>query len=127
LWQILFISGLGAVKTSILFFYLRIFPSEKFRKVVWVTIWFNIITTSTILILNFTVGRSVQLVWRGAQDLDASTKTYGVGLKIGFAHSAVNIALDIWMLILPMTQLYNLGLRRHKKIRVMSMFSMGVL
>ncbi|KAH7233440.1 hypothetical protein BKA59DRAFT_504339 [Fusarium tricinctum] len=127
LWQILFISGLGAVKTSILFFYLRIFPSEKFRKVVWVTIWFNIITTSTILILNFTVGRSVQLVWRGAQDLDASIKTYGVGLKIGFAHSAVNIALDIWMLILPMTQLYNLGLRRHKKIRVMSMFSMGVL
>ncbi|KAG5660127.1 hypothetical protein KAF25_003649 [Fusarium avenaceum] len=127
LWQILFISGLGAVKTSILFFYLRIFPSERFRKAVWVTIWFNIITTSTILILNFTVGRSVQLVWRGGQNLDASIKTYGVGIKIGFAHSAVNLALDIWMLILPMTQLYNLGLRRHKKIRVMSMFGMGVL
>jgi hypothetical protein len=92
-----------------------------------VTIWFNVVTTATIFILNFTLGRIVQVIWRGGQDLDANMKTYGASINIGFVHSAVNLALDIWMLILPMTQLYNLGLRRHKKIRVMSMFGMGIL
>jgi hypothetical protein len=127
MWQILFLLGLGAVKISILFFYLRIFPGEKFRKVVWVTIWFNVVTTAALFILNFTLGRVVQVVSRGGQNLDANIKAYGTNFKIGFVHSTINLALDTWMLILPMTQLYNLGLRRQKKIRVMSMFGMGIL
>ncbi|KAG9495713.1 hypothetical protein J7337_012270 [Fusarium musae] len=47
-------------------------------------------------------------------------------LKIVMAHCAVNLALDIWMLILPMTQLYNIGLKINKRINVMAMFGRGI-
>ncbi|KAJ4038270.1 hypothetical protein NW763_013331 [Fusarium oxysporum] len=51
---------------------------------------------------------------------------YSNTLKIVLAHCVVNLALDIWMLILPMTQLYNIGLKINKKINVMAMFGLGL-
>lgn len=52
---------------------------------------------------------------------------YSNTLKIVLAHCVVNLALDIWMLILPLTQLYNIGLKLNKKINVMAMFGLGLL
>ncbi|KAF5664123.1 hypothetical protein FHETE_7232 [Fusarium heterosporum] len=127
LWQIFYMLGLAAAKTSILFFYLRIFPDQKFRLAVWTTMAFNGLATIVILILNFTVGRAVQGIWGGADDVQNSMESYGSNFKINLLHSVVSFVLDIWMLILPMTQLYNLGLKKPQKIRVISMFSMGIL
>lgn len=39
----------------------------------------------------------------------------------------MNIALDVWMVILPFTQLYHLGLKLRKKVGVIAMFSVGIL
>ncbi|KAL6921243.1 hypothetical protein FSHL1_005214 [Fusarium sambucinum] len=126
IWQILSILGLAAAKTSILFFYLRIFPDEKFRIIVWMTIAFNVVSTIVTLVLNLTLGQAVRIIWGGGTDYNSSLKTYSVVFKVGLANNAVSFALDIWMLFLPMTQLYNLGLRQRQKIKVMSMFGMGV-
>ncbi|CEI66289.1 unnamed protein product [Fusarium venenatum] len=126
IWQILSILGLAAAKTSILFFYLRIFPDEKFRIIVWMTIAFNAVSIIVTLVLNLTLGQAVRIIWDGGTDYNSSLKTYNVVFKVGLANNAVSFALDIWMLILPMTQLYNLGLRQRQKIKVMSMFGMGV-
>ncbi|KAK7448629.1 integral membrane protein [Colletotrichum acutatum] len=59
--------------------------------------------------------------WDGEQDghcADLNT--------IGLTHVAFNIALDVWMLILPATQLYKLNMELKKKIGVMAMFSVGI-
>jgi hypothetical protein len=39
----------------------------------------------------------------------------------------LNLLLDLWMLILPATQTYRLGLVCKKKIGVIAMFSVGLL
>jgi hypothetical protein len=119
--------GLAAAKTSILFFYLRIFPDEKFRIMVWMTIAFNAVSILVLLVLNLTLGQAVRIIWHGGTDYNSSLKTYNVVFKVNSASTAVSFALDIWMLILPMSQLYNLGLRQRQKIKVMSMFGMGLL
>jgi hypothetical protein len=118
--------GLAAAKTSILFFYLRIFPDEKFRIMVWMTIAFNAVSILVLLVLNLTLGQAVRIIWHGGTDYNSSLKTYNVVFKVNSASTAVSFALDIWMLILPMSQLYNLGLRQRQKIKVMSMFGMGL-
>ncbi|KAI7771858.1 hypothetical protein LZL87_006134 [Fusarium oxysporum] len=41
-------------------------------------------------------------------------------------HAGLNLLLDVWMLILPMTQLWGMGLKLRKKLGVMSMFSVGI-
>ncbi|WYZ46848.1 hypothetical protein EsH8_IX_001073 [Colletotrichum jinshuiense] len=46
-------------------------------------------------------------------------------VHIALAHASINIALDIWMLILPITQIWGMNLGRRKKIAVMFMFSLG--
>ncbi|KAJ0376987.1 hypothetical protein COL26b_004847 [Colletotrichum chrysophilum] len=43
------------------------------------------------------------------------------------SNAIINIILDVWMLILPLTQLYKLNLILRKKIGVMLMFSVGLL
>ncbi|KAJ4252368.1 hypothetical protein NW762_010966 [Fusarium torreyae] len=45
---------------------------------------------------------------------------------MGISHGAINVALDIWMLILPITQLYKIGLKLKKKLGVIAMLSVGL-
>ncbi|KAM0491179.1 hypothetical protein ACHAP8_010857 [Fusarium lateritium] len=124
-WQVLFIAGLASAKTSVLLFFLRIFPGQKFRRMVWTTLAFNTVATIVLLVVQLTVGRIVELVW-DHEDLTASMEKYKKPIIIILAHCVVDICVDVWMLILPMTQLYNLGLRTDKKIRVMCMFGVGI-
>jgi hypothetical protein len=125
-WQVLFIAGLACAKTSILLFYLRIFPGQKFRRMVWATLAFNTVTTIILLVVQLTVGRIVELIL-DHEDFDATMEKYKKPIIIILAHCVVNFCVDVWMLILPMTQLYDLGLRLDKKIRVMCMFGIGIL
>ncbi|TDZ29044.1 hypothetical protein C8035_v004622 [Colletotrichum spinosum] len=41
-------------------------------------------------------------------------------------HGALNVFLDVWMLILPATQTYNLRMQKKRKLGVMLMFSVGI-
>ncbi|KAF5681870.1 hypothetical protein FDENT_7937 [Fusarium denticulatum] len=124
--HLLYVCGLAAAKTSILFFYLRIFSDSSFRMLVWVTHAFNALSTVIIIILNLTIGRSVTNLLGDSSQHVTSMKRYSNGIKVVLAHCVVNLALDIWMLILPMTQLYNIGLKLSKKISVMAMFGLGL-
>lgn len=49
------------------------------------------------------------------------------GNAMGISHGALNVALDIWMLILPLSPLVKLGVKFKKKVGVIAMFSVGIL
>ncbi|KAF6514479.1 hypothetical protein HZS61_005613 [Fusarium oxysporum f. sp. conglutinans] len=124
--HLLYVCGLAAAKTSILFFYLRVFQDTTFRTLVWITHAFNALSTVTLVTLGLTLGRSVTYLLGSTADSVSNMNKYSNTLKIVLAHCVVNLALDIWMLILPMTQLYNIGLKLDKKINVMAMFGLGL-
>lgn len=44
-----------------------------------------------------------------------------------YTHAALNIALDVWMLALPASQIWRLNLSWKKKIGVLAMFGFGIL
>lgn len=46
---------------------------------------------------------------------------------LAFTSAGVSIVMDIWMLILPLTQLYNLKLHWKKKLGVAAMLGIGIL
>ncbi|KAL7755222.1 hypothetical protein ACKLNR_014979 [Fusarium oxysporum f. sp. zingiberi] len=124
--HLLYVCGLAAAKTSILFFYLRVFQDTTFRTLVWITHAFNALSTVTLVTLGLTLGRSVTYLLGSTADSVSNMNKYSNTLKIVLAHCVVNLALDIWMLILPLTQLYNIGLKLNKKINVMAMFGLGL-
>ncbi|EFQ30518.1 CFEM domain-containing protein [Colletotrichum graminicola] len=114
------------IKASILFSYLRIFhlPDEKIRIALWVTMAFNLSSGITFIFVALFQCRPISLAWT-LWTGETTGKCINL-VYISISHAAINIALDLWMLILPATQIWGMNLALRKKIAVMSMFSLGL-
>ncbi|EXK84921.1 hypothetical protein FOQG_10888 [Fusarium oxysporum f. sp. raphani 54005] len=123
--EVLYLTALVLVKAAILCFFLRIFPDHKFRIVVKCTMVFNALIWVGFFIFVFFQTQPFSLFWNGWQ------QKKGHLILTGFTNftlplAGMNLLLDIWMLILPMTQLWGMGLKLRKKLGVISMFSVGI-
>ncbi|KAF5666981.1 integral membrane protein [Fusarium denticulatum] len=123
--EVLYLTALVLVKAAILCFFLRIFPDHKFRIVVKCTMVFNALIWVGFFIFVFFQIQPFSLFWNGWQ------QKKGHLILTGFTNftlplAGINLVLDIWMLILPMTQLWGMGLKLKKKLGVISMFSVGI-
>ncbi|GJC87571.1 hypothetical protein ColLi_10409 [Colletotrichum liriopes] len=45
--------------------------------------------------------------------------------SIALSHGGLNVALDVWMLVLPAVQIWGLNMRLREKLGYMSMFCLG--
>lgn len=124
--QIMYIARLSLLKMSLLFFYLRIFPNPRIRQLLWGTVAFN---TGYFVAFSVTAAclcRPIHFFWErwDGEHLDGICMDANA---IGWANAAVSIALDLWMLALPLSQLGYLKLHWKKKVGVIIMFAVGTL
>ncbi|KAF4982842.1 hypothetical protein FZEAL_1634 [Fusarium zealandicum] len=122
LLEILYFAEVAFLKMSLIFFYLRIFlgPAQKW---LWGTVTVNAIYGVAFVCLAVFQCSPVSFFW---------TRWDGTGEgnctnvnAIGWANAAISIALDIWMLAIPMWYLRNLKMHWKKKIGVAAMFTVG--
>ncbi|KAK1462889.1 integral membrane protein [Colletotrichum cuscutae] len=119
--QLFYISGLAVIKASVIYLYIRVFNIQGFRTLLWCTQIFNFLLGGGYILLSLVQCQPFQHYWNG---WDGEQDGHCADLNtIGLTHVAFNIALDVWMLILPATQLYKLNMELKKKIGVMAMFS----
>jgi hypothetical protein len=121
----LYFADLTLIKLTMLAFFLRIFPARNVRR----TIWFTIVFTSlwgagTLLtgVFQCTPIRYNWLRWNGEHEgkcLDINA--------LGWSNAAISIALDIWMLAIPLFQVFKLKMSWQKKFSVAIMFMVGTL
>lgn len=124
--QTLYIFVLAVVKASILLFFLRIFPEKKFRITVWLTLAYNLFVGFIFIVFSFVQRQPTWLIWEGWREKEPRGVILDLN-KLGLSHGGMNIVLDVWMLILPVTQLYKLNLGMKKKLGIIAMFSVGIL
>lgn len=124
-FEVLYTLTLGLIKTSILFLYLRLFPDPKFRRTVWATQAFNFLMVGCFIISDFLQCQPISFFWQN-WDGEHSGRCFNIN-ALAWAHSALNIALDFWMLYLPATQVWSLQMKVRKKIGVILMFGIGIL
>ncbi|KAK1984437.1 hypothetical protein LZ30DRAFT_432757 [Colletotrichum cereale] len=120
-----YITGLATIKASILFLYLRIFPETRFRRILWYTQLVNLMGYIAFIAAAIFACQPVSYFWTGW-----SKETEGKCISVhafSEGHGGFNVILDVWMLLLPLSQIYNLNLRLQKKLGVMLMFGIGVL
>lgn len=116
---------LALIKSSICFLYLRIFPDPKFRRVVWATQAFNLAMLLATLLTYLLGCRPLSYFWDG---WDGEHQGYCVNVTaFTWAHAAINVALDLWMLALPASQVWKLNVNRKRKIAIFTMFGFGIL
>ncbi|KUJ18461.1 uncharacterized protein LY89DRAFT_569212, partial [Mollisia scopiformis] len=121
--ELLYFAELALVKISILFFYLRLFPGTKIRRVIYATVIFNIFFAIAFIMTALLQCEPISYYWKKWDG-----EHQGICLDnnaLAWSNAAINIAADIWLLGLPMTQLVTLKLHWKKKISVGMMFGVG--
>ncbi|KAK1994256.1 hypothetical protein LX36DRAFT_713996 [Colletotrichum falcatum] len=124
--RIFYHSCIDMIKASILFSYLRIFhlPDEKIRTALWVTMIINLLTGLIFVFVGVFQCQPITLAWTFWTG-EAKGKCVNI-VYVSLAHAGINITLDLWILILPATQIWGMNLARRKKFAVMAMFSLGL-
>jgi hypothetical protein len=121
--EILYVLNMGLIKTSILFFYLHVFPKRLFRIQTWIVMGFCAITTITFTLVTVFQCRPISYVWdkdlKGGQCINYNT--------VAWVNAGINILQDILIVVLPVNELRSLQMGKKKKVGLFVMFGLGVL
>ncbi|KAK7513240.1 uncharacterized protein IWZ02DRAFT_436139 [Phyllosticta citriasiana] len=121
--EILYTLCLYFVKTSILLFYLRIFPDEHFRRWLYLSLVLCFLHGAGFGLAVVFQCRPISYSWTG-WTREGEGKC--INVNVMFMVSAyVHIFLDLLVLVLPLPQLAKLTLSRWRRARVMFMFLVG--
>ncbi|KAF2847845.1 hypothetical protein T440DRAFT_455522 [Plenodomus tracheiphilus IPT5] len=121
--EVLYVVQITLLKLTLLMFFLRIFPKTGTRRVIWVTIAFTVTWGVTFAIAAIFQCRPISYFWT-SWDQVSSGKCIDIN-ALGWSQAAINIALDIWMLALPLYVVCHLQMTWRKKASVAVMFSVG--
>lgn len=123
--EVLYIIGVSLVKLSLAFFYLSIFPGTKMRRLLWGTILFNILYGVVFVLIAIFQCTPVNHFWKQYAD---ESRGHCININLfGWLHAALGVALDLWMIALPLSQVLRLRLHWKKKVGVCVMFCLGTL
>lgn len=120
-----YLTAIMLLKLSLLCFYLRIFPTQSVRRILWGTIILNAVSGIVFCIVFALQCLPISYFWN---QWDGEHQGHCInGTAVGWSHAALSIVIDIWMLIVPLSQLKSLNLSWKKKAGVGIMFSVGTL
>ncbi|TLD11905.1 hypothetical protein PspLS_11259 [Pyricularia sp. CBS 133598] len=123
--EIMYFAEVTLLKMSLLWFYLRIFPSRGVRLALWATIAFNIAYGLAFFLVGVLQCQPISYFWT---KWDGEHQGTCVDINaVAWSNAGISIALDIWMLAVPLSQLQALRLNWKKKVGVALMFCVGTL
>lgn len=126
--EILYVLIMTIVKISLSLFYLTLFPGTTFRRIIWGTIIFHVASG-----LSFVIGSLVQCVplsftWEQFSNNDSLAHGRCMNVNaFGWANAAVNVAVDLWLIGVPLIQLYKLDTNWRRKLSATIMFMAGAM
>ncbi|KAH7000665.1 hypothetical protein EDB80DRAFT_780000 [Ilyonectria destructans] len=121
--EVLYFAQITLLKLAMLFFYLRIFPSSGVRRLLWGTIIANTIYGISFVIAGIFQCNPISYFWN-MWDGEHQGRCLNQN-AIGWSNAAISIALDFWMLAIPLHQIRHLNLNWKRKVAVGSMFLIG--
>lgn len=120
IFEVLYVIAIGLTKAAILLFYIRIFPSISVRRTAWAVICLMVAYSAALIIFGLVQCRPFNYSWRRFTDEHG-----GKCLEITTAatvHGALNVAMDVVILLLPMPAIYRLRVCTKKKVQIAIMF-----
>lgn len=116
---------LGLTKIAILAFYLKVFPNEGFRRICWVTASICLVLFPAFSIFTVFYCTPVSYTWEGwTGEVEGHCLSFNL---FAWIQTSINIALDTFILVLPLPLVWRLNMGRRKRVLLMLMFSVGVL
>lgn len=123
--EILYFAEVCLIKLSLTLFYLNIFPGKGIRRLLWGTAIFNVIYGVAFVLTAIFQCTPISYYWT---QYFGTTPGHCVNINaFGWVNAAISIAVDVWMIALPLNQIRKLKLHWNKKIGVTIMFLIGTL
>ncbi|KAM6507013.1 hypothetical protein FALCPG4_018404 [Fusarium falciforme] len=113
------------VKLSIITFYMRIFPAREVQRVLWITFIFTSVWGVAFVFTAIFQCRPIPYFWKQWDGMHKGT--CADANAITWSNASMSIALDLWILAIPLWQLRSLKLHWKKKAGVALMFCVGTL
>ncbi|KHN93894.1 Extracellular membrane protein, CFEM domain protein [Metarhizium album ARSEF 1941] len=123
--QILYVFLMTSIKLSLLLFYLSIFPGKITRLLLWITFAVNALSGVSFILVSVFQCAPIQFYWmQYAQQ--GTGKCLNINL-LGWLNGVSSVAIDLWMIGIPLFQVKKLELHWKKKLGVAVMFLTGAL
>ena len=120
--QIAYLVAVTAIKTSTLFLYLRISPSNYFRKVVQGHMVLAIAGGLMAMVATVSRCRPIAKTWDGALPGECFDQEVLLQAVVIF-----NLTTNAMILLLPMPTILSLHMPWRRKLLVLSIFSIGIM
>ncbi|KAH9873942.1 hypothetical protein IAQ61_004569 [Plenodomus lingam] len=121
--EVLYFFQIALTKLTLLFFFLRIFPKPLIRRLLWGTVAFNVLCGIAFVIVAVFQCQPISYYWT-SWDKERPGKCVNIN-AVAWSNAIISIVLDIWMLVLPLYEIFHLQLSWRKKISVAVMFCVG--
>ncbi|KAH9874097.1 hypothetical protein IAQ61_004725 [Plenodomus lingam] len=121
---IMYFLDLMFLRLSLLFFFVRIFSVGKTPAVIYATMIFNVLFGVTTTIAMLFTCLPVSYIWEKYMKDDA-IGTCSNNTALIWAQAIIGIALDFWMLSIPLYNIRKLQMPLSKKIATVPMFLVG--
>ncbi|KAL2830779.1 hypothetical protein BDW59DRAFT_14043 [Aspergillus cavernicola] len=115
-------TSLAFTKISILFQYLRIFPSYRFRRICYLVMGVVILYSAWAIVSGFVNCVPVAKFWD--REISGTCLSFEA---VWFFNASMNIATDLALLVLPMPLISQLHLPRMQKFALIAVFALGGL
>lgn len=122
---IFYVVDMTFLKVIFSLFYLSLFSGSVIRHLLWATVAFHVLSGLAFIMAGAFSCTPVEYYWT-----QYSTTTQGQCLNklaLYWANGATTVASDIWLLAIPMSQLYKLRLHWKKKVAAAIMFLAGFM
>ncbi|RDA90751.1 hypothetical protein CP533_2976, partial [Ophiocordyceps camponoti-saundersi (nom. inval.)] len=123
--EILYIVMMTLAKAAINFFYLSIFPGQRTRLVLWVTAGVIVVFGLASVLVTIFQCHPVSYYWKmylRSHEHSGHCVDFHIA---AWVYSGINIGLNIWLIIIPLSIIRKLELHWKKKIGVVVMFMTG--
>ncbi|KAK2593247.1 hypothetical protein QQS21_009046 [Conoideocrella luteorostrata] len=127
--EILYLIALTMVKLTLTIFYMSIFPGKLTGRLLLGTIAFHVLFGVVFVAKTIFQCTPISYSWTrfdSAKAGQVSGHCVQIGVSV-FVHAAVNVAVDFWMIGIPLFEIRKLQLRRTQKVAVSLMFMTGFL
>ncbi|KAF2847667.1 hypothetical protein T440DRAFT_190984 [Plenodomus tracheiphilus IPT5] len=121
--EVLYFLQIALLKLTLLFFFLRIFPKPLIRRLLWGTVTFNVLCGFSFVLVAIFQCQPISYYWT-SWDKERPGKCIDVN-ALAWSNAIISILLDVWMLVLPLYEIFHLQLSWRKKLSVAVMFCVG--
>ncbi|KAJ3495941.1 hypothetical protein NLG97_g3035 [Lecanicillium saksenae] len=122
--EVLYLVEIGLIKLSFSVFYLNIFPCGRIRHILWLTLAVNVASGVCFVVIGIVQCMPISFAWLRYTDLKARGRCIDTTV-FGWSQAIHSIALDLWMIAIPLSQLSKLQLHWKKKLGASVMLLTG--